>query len=299
MKNFKLTSLMSLCIIISVSLMVTGCYPTERYERVVQLSEPLAPGNSFSTKTHNGYVHILGTQTNQCDITAKISGWGKSLERAQELSEAVNVRFENINGNLKVVLDKPATTGNEGTGVSLDVTLPSETSFDIQTHNGSLEIKNTSGDAKGKTHNGKIFIENLTGNMNFTTHNGQVNCQQVSGNSMLNTHNGNVSIKFSDLPGSNNNCQAHTHNGSVNIHYPSRAASPTDVKATTHNGSIKFYPPVEYSAQVTAKTHNGSVNSHRPVTVVGEIKKNHINGTIGSGEGSLYLQTHNGSIKIE
>lgn len=47
------------------------------------------------------------------------------------------------------------------------------------------------------------------------------------------------------------------------------------------------------------KTHNGSIRTDLPVTVVGEVSKRKLKGTIGTGQGKLHLQTHNGSIKIQ
>ena len=299
MRKFYYSSAVILCAIVCTGLLLGGCVPTQRYEKEVQFSEPLEPGHSFITKTHNGHVHATGIETNQCDIKAKITGWAGSVERAQELCDAVKVRFERVNGDLKVIMDRPVTSGNEGTGVALDVTLPTQTNFNVETHNGAIELRNTTGNARAKTHNGKIFADSIIGDMNLNTHNGEINCQQAIGNCNLNTHNGAVKVFYGQPDDTGYNCFAQTHNGSVDIRYSQDAACPSEVKATTHNGSIYFDPPAEYSAQVTAKTHNGKVSSNKPVTVVGEIKKNRITGTIGSGEGKLYLQTHNGSITID
>jgi len=125
------------------------------------------------------------------------------------------------------------------------------------------------------THNGGVVLADITGKIKATTHNGSVTCNEISGDSQLNSHNGNVKAFYS---------------GS--------AASICNISMTTHNGSIELATPPDYSAQVKASTHNGSINTDLPITVTGKVSKSKLTGTIGAGEGQLYLETHNGSIRI-
>jgi len=71
------------------------------------------------------------------------------------------------------------------------------------------------------------------------------------------------------------------------------------VDIVTHNGDIDFTSPPNFSAKADISTHNGSIRTALPITVVGEVSKRELRGTIGSGEGRLHLETHNGSIKIK
>jgi DUF4097 and DUF4098 domain-containing protein YvlB len=66
----------------------------------------------------------------------------------------------------------------------------------------------------------------------------------------------------------------------------------------THNGGIELTAPANHSAKVKASTHNGSINTDLPITVTGKVSKKKLTGTIGSGDGDLYLETHNGSIRL-
>jgi DUF4097 and DUF4098 domain-containing protein YvlB len=71
------------------------------------------------------------------------------------------------------------------------------------------------------------------------------------------------------------------------------------VSAITYNGSVSLTAPPNFSAKVEASTHNGSIDTDLPITVTGEVTKKELTGTIGEGEGKLYLETYNGSIKIK
>ena len=112
--------------------------------------------------------------------------------------------------------------------------------------------------------------------MKLQTHNGAISCKGVTGNVELSTHNGGAEVVYSD-----------------------DAAPAVNASLTTHNGGVDLKAPPGLSAKVEASTHNGSVHTDIPITVVGKISKNNLVGTIGSGEGKLYLKTHNGTINIK
>ena len=125
------------------------------------------------------------------------------------------------------------------------------------------------------THNGSVSITEITGRISAKTHNGSITCVDASGDANLKTHNGSVKVYYCD------------------------SAEPVDeISIVTYNGSIELATPPDLSAKVEAKTNNGSINTDLPITVSGKVSKNRLTGTIASGEGRLYLETHNGSIKL-
>jgi DUF4097 and DUF4098 domain-containing protein YvlB len=128
---------------------------------------------------------------------------------------------------------------------------------------------------KLKTHNGRIIITNIAGEIDAVTHNGRIGCEQISGD---------VKLK--------------SHNGRIDVVYAKDAAGVCNIEAVTHNGGIGFTAPANFSAKAEVKTHNGSINTELPIEVVGKIGRRGLAGSIGTGEGALYLETHNGSIKI-
>ncbi len=164
----------------------------------------------------------------------------------------------------------------ESVSVSLDVQVPDDTSLELTTHNGAIKITNITGKVNGTTHNGKVTAEKICGTAKLQTHNGSIICKENSGDTQLKTH-----------------------NGSVKVYYAKTAPPICNVSLITHNGGIDFTAPPNFSAAVEASTHNGSIRTDLPVTVVGEVSKRKLKGTIGTGQGKLYLQTHNGSIRIQ
>jgi DUF4097 and DUF4098 domain-containing protein YvlB len=90
-----------------------------------------------------------------------------------------------------------------------------------------------------------------------------------------------------------------THNGSVKVYYSKAAPSVCDISLITYNGGIELETPSNFSGAVDMPTYNGSIRTDLPITIVGKINKRKLAGTIGSGQGKLHLETHNGSIRVQ
>lgn len=280
MKNhhlFRVTlySLLSLIVLSAGCCINLGCVMLGKHERTVELSAPLSPGSTFAAKTHNGSITIRGADVTECSITATIVTRAANDEEAQELSDQVEVTLVPSGDRLTAKIDKPTRLVNKSVSVSYDILIPNETNLELITHNGPVRINDITGHIDATTHNGKTIAENVSGTTELSTHNGHVSCREISGNSRLRTHNGGVDVVYSES-----------------------APSVCDVSIITHNGSIDFISPPDYSAYVNASTHNGSVHTDLPITVTGKVSKRKLRGTIGTGEGKLQLETHNGSIKI-
>jgi len=252
-----------------------GCWPQAKYERKVQLSAPLPPDSACAARTHNGSIAINGADVADCNLTATIIARAATEEAARKLAEHVKIKLEPFGNKLTAKIQKPTFMMNQSVTVNLDVTVPNQTDLQLITHNGAVEISNITGQTNATTHNGKITTEQLSGTTRLRTHNGSITCEEVSGDIQLRTHNGSVKAFYSE------------------------AASPVcNVSIITHNGGVEFNAPKSFSAEVEASTYNGSIKTNLPITVIGKVSKRKLTGTIGTGEGKLHLETHNGSIKI-
>jgi hypothetical protein len=271
-----------------------GCIPKAKYERTVHLSEPLPAGSLFEAQTHNGYISISGADVNECSLTATIITRAETEENAQKLAEEVEVKLISSGNKLTAKIEKPALAPGEYISVSLDVTVPNQTSADLTTHNGALTIKNLTGQLNGTTHNGEVVAEKISGTAKLKTHNGKIACKEIAGNTQLQTHNGSVICEEAS-----GDIKLQTHNGSANASYSTAAPPICNVSIVTHNGNISLTAPPNFSAKVEASTHNGSIDTDLPITVTEEVTKRKLTGTIGTGQGELYLETHNGSINIK
>ncbi len=247
-----------------------------KYERTVQLSSPFSPGSNFTAQTHNGSITIAGADIADCNLTATIIGRAMTEEGAKKIAEQTTIKLIPSGDKLTARIDKPTFRFTQSVSVSLDVTIPDKADLGLATHNGSLVIKNITGRLNGTTHNGKITAEQVSGTAKLYTHNGSVICKEISGDTKLKTH-----------------------NGSIKVYYSQAAPSVCDISLITHNGGVELTTPKNFSGEVEASTNNGSINTELPITVKGKVSKKKLTGTIGTGQGKLYLETHNGSIRIK
>jgi hypothetical protein len=254
---------------------IGSCAMQAKYERTVDLSAALSPDSTFAAQTHNGSITVNGAEGSECRLKATIVARAATEEDAQALAEKTEVTLEPSGDKLTAKIDKPRLKMNQSISVSFDVNVPIRTDLELVTHNGAVVIADITGRVNATTHNGKVTAGNVSGSIVLETHNGAVDCTQISGDAQLKTHNGGVQASYS------------------------QAAPPVcNVSIVTYNGGIEFTAPPGFSAEVRAATHNGSVHTDLPVTVVGETSKSRIEGSIGTGQGKLHLETHNGSIRM-
>jgi len=268
----------SLCLLIVAAgccFNIGSCATRAKYERTVQLSAPLSPGSGFAAQTHNGSITIAGADVTDCNLTATITARAVTEEDAKKLAERVKIKLEPFGDKLTAKIDKPTFLMNQSVSVSLDVTVPNRTDLKLTTHNGKVEITNITGRLNGTTHNGKITAQQVSGTTELHTHNGSVICREISGDTQLKTH-----------------------NGGIKVYYSETAPSVCDISLITYNGGIELATPSDFSGEVQASTHNGSINTDLPITISGKLSKRRLTGKIGTGQGSLHLSTHNGSIRI-
>ena len=291
----KLPAAARLLILFCLPLGVTACDITQmEHRRIVELSEPLDPGGSFWAKTHNGYISINGTDQPVCQIVATIKARAQTAEAAEELAMATTVSLVPDGNGLKLLIDKPGNLVNKSVGVSLDVKVPYETSAKLITHNGKVSLSGLTAPVVAETHNGGVDAENLTDGANLQTHNGTVHLRNLTGGFHVVTHNG--GIHCHEISGKT---YARTHNGKIELVYSDLDSGAIQAEGVTHNGSITLKTPPDISATIHASVHNGSIRSELPITVQGKIDKKKLNGTIGTGEGQIKLETHNGSIHLQ
>ena len=277
LKKLSLTLLLFLPVLGTCCCINIGCFGMQaKYERTVRLSSPMSPGSSFEARTHNGSIKIAGADITDCNLTATITARAKTEEDAKELAEQTKVKLQPFGDGLIVKIDKPTSLRNQSVSVSLDVQVPNESDLELTTHNGSVVIRNITGRLDCTTHNGKITANQVSGTAELITHNGSVNCREISGDSRL-----------------------RTHNGGIKVYYSKAASSVCDISLITYNGGIELETPSNFSGEFDASTHNGSIRTDLPITIVGKVSKSKLRGKIGSGQGKLHLETHNGSIRVK
>jgi DUF4097 and DUF4098 domain-containing protein YvlB len=275
----KISLVCVLCLLIvsaSCCINVGGWALNARYERTVKLSAPLKSGSTLAAQTHNGGITITGAEVTDCNVTAKITANALTDEDAREVAEQTKITLVPFGDKLTIKIEKPAIMTHRSVCVEINATVPNKTSLELYTHNGAVKITDITGDIDAITHNGGVNVTQTEGSTKLETHNGSITCKDISGDAKLKTH-----------------------NGGIKVYYSETAKPICNVSAVTHNGGVELVSPPNFSASIEVSTHNGSIKTDLPIMLTGEISKTKLTGKIGTGEGRLHLETHNGSIRIK
>ena len=282
MKKNHFTKVSHGCLLCLLMLFAGGCINIgscallAKSERTVHLSAPLPAGSLFATETRNGSITISGADVADCNLTARITARAESEQDARELAEETKIKLEPSGDGLITRIEMPTSITCQYVSVDLEIIGPNRTDIKLSTRNGALRITNITGKVNGTTRNGEVIAEQISGNIEIQTRNGSVICKKVS-----------VDVKL------------RTHNGGVRAFYSESAPPVCNVSIVTHNGGVHFTAPQNFSAEADVSTHNGSIQTDLPITIIGKLSKRKLTGKIGTGQGKLHLQTHNGSIKIK
>jgi hypothetical protein len=145
-----------------------------KYERTVEVSAPIAPGQTLDVHTSVGSITVTGGDFNDCSVTAKIMAKAATKEQAQKLAEETEIKLEPVGDKLKIKIERPPKMDKEGIFVSFDITVPRQTALNLEANVGELKVDNTQGPIEAVTNVGKITCKEITGRVDLTTNVGEV-----------------------------------------------------------------------------------------------------------------------------
>jgi hypothetical protein len=238
---FKVENLLLVVFIIVFSLSISGCEVSEKYQKTVQLSKPLGPGKQFEVVTHNGSINVNGAETGSCNISAKITGRGPTVEDARHVAESIYIELVFVDDKLIADIKKPAWLEQRYYSIDYDIHLPAATGLNFHTHNGSIQV------------------ETITEPINLSTHNGGIDCYNVSGRVYAKTHNGSVNIAYDENKLNTMDTYISTHNGGIEIKTTDKLSA--QLNASTHNGSITVSKPVTVEGKIDKNNLRGKIGT--------------------------------------
>jgi len=270
--------------------------PQEEFERTVELSAPMAPGQELSAKTHNGYIAVSGAEAGECKAVVTIRARAGTQKRAKELAEATKASLESGNGKLVLKVDKPkldTAWGRESICCDFQAAVPVRTPLELESHNGKITVERMEADVQATTHNGRLAARNVRGELCLKSYNGAIDVEQASGKLHGTSHNGHIHCR--EVAGG---IHLESYNGKVEVTCAKDSPKACDIAIKSHNGAIDLALPVDASASARLAAHNGRIHTDLPMNIVGEIGKQSVKGTIGEGKGRLELESYNGSVRI-
>jgi len=304
-----------------------------RFERTVELRQPMPAGTTLVVSTPSGSIDVTGQDTDQAAVVAKIQARAATEQEAQELAEQVEIRFQESGNRLEIKADRP-TLRRSRISISYVITVPRQANLDCDSASGSLKLKDLTGNVNARTASGSVEATRIKGAARLHSSSGPVHGDNVSGGDVdLDTASGGVRLSNASQVGT---CRAHSSSGPVHVQHVQAQSirmdsssggvtgedlnctrlnagsgsghvavafspsAPNNVVADlgTGSGSVHVTLPPGFAGRVDLSVGSGSVRINQPVTVRGEIGKRHITGTIGEGTGSLTAHSGSGSIDV-
>ncbi len=176
----KRTTPLLACLLLTAALLAgcccSGIFDTfkAKYERTVEVSAPIAPGQTLDVHTSVGSITVTGGDFTDCNVTAKIMAKALTEEQAQKLAEGTEIKLEPVGDKLKVKVERPPKTDKEVICVSFDITVPRQTALNLKANVGELKVDNITETIEAVTNVGKITCKEITGCVDLTTNVGEV-----------------------------------------------------------------------------------------------------------------------------
>jgi len=281
----------------------------------------LEPGGRFVIDSGAGSVRITGTSGSGARVVV--------TSNRDDLENLFELRFGETAGSVEVTLHRRHEFKfPHHFWVRFDVRVPHETSVDVKTGGGSVEIAQLRRDAILGTSGGSIGATDVEANLDAHTSGGGITMRHVTKNAKVNTSGGSIegdnlegtldartsggSIRFDSVRGdllahtsggsihiaeAGGRVDARTSGGDVEVNFTRGNARGGDVE--TSGGGVRVSLDPAVNLEVEASASSGSVSSDLPIKVSGTISTSHRRGTIGSGGELLTLHSDGGPIHIE
>lgn len=241
----------------------------------------------LEVRSFNGRVRVNAGEPGTIRVRAKLSNpSGVEYSAVQE-------------GDLVRVEAKPRRRSGgflhglfgQGSGASIDVTVPVSTGVNLATSNRPVELRGTEEGGTVETSNACIQVEEVKGNLNAQTTNGRIAVERFKGRAELVTTNGRVTVEKG-----HGQFDVKTTNGRIGFQ---GSFDPGGRNALiTSNGRIEVALNAEPSLKVEASTVNGRIDCEIPEFAISKITGREMEGMVGRGEADLVAKTVNGGIAI-
>jgi DUF4097 and DUF4098 domain-containing protein YvlB len=220
-----------------------------------------------------------------------------TVEETRALEPDGRFELENVNGRVTLITWSRDEVLIEADRAAVSEEALERIEIDITGEGDEVRVKTRY--AKGRT----WFMGGTHGKVDYhitlppgvrarlETVNGPIEVEGLEGDLRVESVNG--SLELSDLGGE---VRAETVNGGIHATFD-RVPADADHKLETVNGGIEVTLPEDAAGRLVASTVNGSIGCDLPLEVETK-KKRRLEGRLGSGGGSITLNTVNGGIDV-
>ena len=211
------------------------CWPRAKYERTDRLCAALEPNSVLVAEVDVGSITVTGADVDDCNVIADICVKAPTREEAEEIAKEVRVKLVPSGKMLTIEIEKPHLKRRRTVSVSYDITVPRQTSLELESDVG------------------KIYISNIDGEIEAKTDVGKIKCREISGDIDLKSDVGEVKVVYCETAPTLRNVSIKTDVGSIDLTVPTDFSATVD--AETDVGSIRTELPITVTGKIGKSLH--------------------------------------------
>jgi DUF4097 and DUF4098 domain-containing protein YvlB len=184
---------MSVRFVSTVGACLLACsFAAHAAEKRLDRTFSVAPGGRLTIEADSADLRVTGTGGNQVVVHILLTGNDRSVER-------IDLSAEQSGNDVTVLAKQRKGSWTSWFGVwnqdsKIEVQVPREYNFDIQTSGGDITVGQLQGTARGRTSGGDVRVTDIHGPVDMQTSGGDVRVEQIDGQTRLSTSGGDVEI---------------------------------------------------------------------------------------------------------
>ncbi|MGD0782325.1 MAG: DUF4097 family beta strand repeat-containing protein [Candidatus Aminicenantales bacterium] len=302
-------------VLLALAVYPLGLSAKEKFEQKFEKIEDLARDGKIVLSNISGSIEIRIWAEAKVKIEANKVSEAKSLDKAKENADKVQIVVDKTGGILRIETKYPDQRDrNESLSVSVfyKVWVPEKASLKVKSVSGGLSVEGLGGALESNTVSGNVTLSGITGDVDSTVTSGTVNVSDVVGAVSLRTISGGITAER--IKGS---VEAETTSGAIhmrdivgaksvrakvlsgNIDYEGDLAKDGKYILEALSGRLEMTVPANSGFDLEAETFSGGIQSDFQVTVSGRLSAKALRGVVNNGGASVRLKSFSGSISLK
>jgi hypothetical protein len=292
-----------------------GLAAREKFEQKFEKIEDLARDGKVFISNISGSIEIRSWAEAKVKIEANKVSEAKTLDKAKENADKVQIVVEKTGGILRIETKYPEhKDGGESLSVSVyyKIWVPEKASLKAKSVSGGLTVQGLGGALESNVVSGNVTLSKIMGDVDSTVTSGTVNVSDVTGTVNLRTISGGVTaerikgsveaettsgaIRMRDIVGAKS-IRAKVLSG--NITYEGELAKDGKYTLEALSGRLEMIIPANSGFELEAETFSGGIQSDFDITVSGRVSGKELHGVVNSGGASIRLKSFSGSISLK
>ena len=255
-----------------------------------------------------GDIQVTAADISEIEVEMVKTAWAPTVEEAEARAAAIAIRVTEGTDTLTLVYNKPdeIIIGGRNGPDSIDfvVRVPAETSVNLTTSFGKVDVSGLVGDANVKSDFGDLEVDNLTGALEANSSNATITVKQVEagdGKVSVETSFGNIFVENLTA----NSITIFSNNGDISAR---TLAAEETIQIENQFGKIEVFDVQAATLQVDNQNGKISVDAGQMGELIsasnqfGDVKVINVESPayqVSTSNGDLTVEGANGSLKLE